>query len=323
MQSRETVGLYRTFLIFIAKLRIRPSTNKSLPLSSLPTLQLTLLKRYVVSSIWPHPWILKNISVYLLFGVSKKKKKTLRFVKDRIIQKIQSWKHSALSLSGCEVLIKAVAMAIPTYPMNCFIFPITLSILRPLASPMYFLLCTSCFVLSNAKHSRSKKKKEKKRYAMELNAAMHLKKLTKQKLGCCVLVTAEPASERLISWCDDNAYGFGGIAYSICVYYLWVHFCSPPKTVTPSLNLHHILKNLTIVSIFIKLFLKDYSLYLKHKQTSILNTYQPRSIYILHNIRSESCLNYTFIPKIFYYHLIYEIMLHVVSNSFQPTSKNF
>ncbi|KAM1052416.1 hypothetical protein FF1_000012 [Malus domestica] len=37
----------------------------------------------------------------------------------RIAHKIPSWKLASLSLVGHEVLIKVVAMAIPTYPMNC------------------------------------------------------------------------------------------------------------------------------------------------------------------------------------------------------------
>lgn len=94
LQIRGTFQLYRTFLIFIAMFQVKPSTNKSLLLSSLPTPQLILLKRHVVSLIWPLLWILKNISVYQLSRLAKKE--ALGFVKDIIIKKIQSWKHSAL-----------------------------------------------------------------------------------------------------------------------------------------------------------------------------------------------------------------------------------
>lgn len=55
----------------------------------------------------------------------RSKKEVLAFMNDRIKKKIQNWKLNTLSLAGKEVLIKVVAYAIPTYPINCFLFPIT------------------------------------------------------------------------------------------------------------------------------------------------------------------------------------------------------
>ncbi|CAN6713710.1 unnamed protein product [Malus baccata var. baccata] len=43
----------------------------------------------------------------------------------RLLGKIQGWKRSILSQAGREVLIKAVAQAVPAYPMNLFKFPKT------------------------------------------------------------------------------------------------------------------------------------------------------------------------------------------------------
>lgn len=51
------------------------------------------------------------------------KKDALGFVKDKILQKVQSWKHQLLSQASWETLIKAVALAVPAYPMNIFLFP--------------------------------------------------------------------------------------------------------------------------------------------------------------------------------------------------------
>lgn len=49
----------------------------------------------------------------------------LSFVRDRIKQKIQGWKTKTFTMASREVLIKSVAMEIPTYPMSCFKFPST------------------------------------------------------------------------------------------------------------------------------------------------------------------------------------------------------
>nr|AFP55574.1 non-ltr retroelement reverse transcriptase [Rosa rugosa] len=56
----------------------------------------------------------------------RSKKKALGFIKDSILRKVKGWKQATLSQAGKEVLIKAVATAIPAYPMGCFKFPSTL-----------------------------------------------------------------------------------------------------------------------------------------------------------------------------------------------------
>ncbi|XP_024155933.1 uncharacterized protein LOC112163903 [Rosa chinensis] len=53
----------------------------------------------------------------------KSKREALVYIKERIGRKIEGWKQSSLSQDGKEVLIKSVAMAIPSYPMACFKFP--------------------------------------------------------------------------------------------------------------------------------------------------------------------------------------------------------
>ncbi|CAL2259470.1 unnamed protein product [Prunus armeniaca] len=53
------------------------------------------------------------------------KKNALSYIKDRILCKVDRWKQQLISQAGREVLIKAVAQAVSTYPMNIFLFPLT------------------------------------------------------------------------------------------------------------------------------------------------------------------------------------------------------
>lgn len=48
---------------------------------------------------------------------------TFGFIKDRIWQKISSWKSKTLSMAGREVLIITVAQAIPSYCMSIYLIP--------------------------------------------------------------------------------------------------------------------------------------------------------------------------------------------------------
>ncbi|XP_042983363.1 uncharacterized protein LOC122312776 [Carya illinoinensis] len=58
--------------------------------------------------------------------VGRSKKQAFSDIRKRVWQKLQVWKGNLLSQGGREVLIKAVAMSIPTYAMSCFLFPKTL-----------------------------------------------------------------------------------------------------------------------------------------------------------------------------------------------------
>ncbi|KAL6201797.1 hypothetical protein ACLB2K_025509 [Fragaria x ananassa] len=54
------------------------------------------------------------------------KKSVLAYIRERNKQKLEGWKANVLSQAGREVLIKAVAMAVPAYPVSIFLLPVTL-----------------------------------------------------------------------------------------------------------------------------------------------------------------------------------------------------
>lgn len=63
----------------------------------------------------------KYLGIPTLWGRSKRD--TLAYVKDRVMAKVAGWKRQFLSQARNEVLIKAVAQAIPMYPMCVFRLP--------------------------------------------------------------------------------------------------------------------------------------------------------------------------------------------------------
>ncbi|XP_050241151.1 uncharacterized protein LOC126690058 [Quercus robur] len=57
--------------------------------------------------------------------VERKKRNTFNDVKEKLAKKLAGWKKKLLSKASKEILMKAVAQAIPTYTMSCFKLPDT------------------------------------------------------------------------------------------------------------------------------------------------------------------------------------------------------
>ena len=66
----------------------------------------------------------KYLGLPSIIGISKKL--VFAEIKEKVSKKLAGWKGKLLSMGGKEVLIKAVAQAIPTYTMTCFQLPKTL-----------------------------------------------------------------------------------------------------------------------------------------------------------------------------------------------------
>lgn len=50
--------------------------------------------------------------------IGSSKKKIFQVIQEKVVKKLKGWKEGYLSQAGLEVLIKAIACAIPTYAMH-------------------------------------------------------------------------------------------------------------------------------------------------------------------------------------------------------------
>ena len=55
--------------------------------------------------------------------VGRGRKKTLEFVKDKVLHRLHSWNTKKLSRTGKEVLLKTIAQVLPNCTMSVFLIP--------------------------------------------------------------------------------------------------------------------------------------------------------------------------------------------------------
>jgi hypothetical protein len=67
-----------------------------------------------------------NFSKYLGMPtvVGRSKSQMFNYLQEKIWKKLKGWKEKNISFAGREILIKAVAQAIPTYLMSSFLIPV-------------------------------------------------------------------------------------------------------------------------------------------------------------------------------------------------------
>ena len=53
----------------------------------------------------------------------RSKKQVFNEIKERVGKKMSGWKEKLLSIGGIEIQFKAIAQAVPTYTMGCFLLP--------------------------------------------------------------------------------------------------------------------------------------------------------------------------------------------------------
>ena len=77
----------------------------------------------IKNSLQVHNESLSDCYLGMPTDVGHSKNGTFKYLRDRVWEKVKGWMEKLLSASSKEVLIKAVAQAIPVYSMSCFRLP--------------------------------------------------------------------------------------------------------------------------------------------------------------------------------------------------------
>ena len=80
-------------------------------------------RREVLCTLGPMQDIRHGKYLGLPFIIGKSKNQVFAEIREKVGKKLSGWKEKMPSMGGKEILIKAMAQAIPTYTMSCFLLP--------------------------------------------------------------------------------------------------------------------------------------------------------------------------------------------------------
>ncbi|KAL5186770.1 hypothetical protein HKD37_05G012549 [Glycine soja] len=117
----RNVCMLGTFCLLIEVFRIKLSSFKSQRNVD------DALRIDIMRSLGVQEGVVNGKYLGLLYVISKNNKFTFRYIRDRLWRSLQCWKCIPLASAGGEVLIKAIAQAIPNYCMRIYLFPHSLA----------------------------------------------------------------------------------------------------------------------------------------------------------------------------------------------------
>lgn len=88
-------------------------------------LVLPSLRRNLVNILHIEEWGNPGKYLQVLADWGRSRTDALRWIKDRVLTRVEGWKEKLRNQAGKEVLIKAVLQAIPSYAMSIIRFPKT------------------------------------------------------------------------------------------------------------------------------------------------------------------------------------------------------
>ena len=119
--SQECHQLVEILQLYEAASGQKVNTDKSSVFFSRNALE--ALKNEVLNVLGPmqNSWHGKYLGLPTIIG--KSKIEVFAEIKERVGKKLAGWKEKMLLMGGREILIKAIAQAIPAYTMSCFQLP--------------------------------------------------------------------------------------------------------------------------------------------------------------------------------------------------------
>ncbi|XP_058749287.1 uncharacterized protein LOC131622279 [Vicia villosa] len=117
-EGSEVMNLLKTYQVASGQVVNLEKSEASYSRNVREEVKLLIQNRMRVKTVARHS---KYLGLPVIFGRSKKE--IFRLVIERVWKKLKGWKEKFLSRTGKEILIKAVAQAIPSYIMSCYRLP--------------------------------------------------------------------------------------------------------------------------------------------------------------------------------------------------------